>query len=405
MTATKGRKSVRIEVDDPETETPPPPQAPTGAYVAPPPPAPVPQGEPQIVPIFAELAQSDAIAFIRVVRITPKEPPYGGFIGDYPPDLATTTIQQIAGGGSYRLTLFDRSGRSRAETTERIGGLPRIPADPNAPTQATPAPAAGQSMGELKSLFADIMATQAKNNDSAMAAMRQSRDDREAEFKQFYLLVKEQNTSLFTMMMQGNQAMLTTITTVMSKSGEATINAISQLATGALELAKGGGKGEGGLDDVLKLSKELQRSPWEMPMMMLLMSSMGGGKGEGGGGAAMPPEMLMAMMGREPPKIEQKTPEKTAEKQDPDEDDPVGDYVEWLANTPDEVLGPAILARARDGSTPPAVMAAMDAAFNGNQGPILSILADCNSADLAPRIQRVGEQLRAAQAAAAGRAT
>ena len=411
----KNRRKVTVEVDD---DGAPGGEAPTITRTA---------GDREIPnvgsvawqPIFSDFADPNAVAVVRVTRTWPKEPPLGGMIGEFPADMTEENIRQRAGGGSYDCTAVNRMGRPLARKIVAIAGRPKIPADDLDPYPAPGAAPAGNSQ-ETARLLERVMELQTKSTDAIAKIQEEARNNREREFKEFQLLMKQENTHTLTMLQEGHKATMTVVAEA-NKASMASLSAgFGQMMEFAAKIQAPADKG-GGMDmkETLEFAEKLAlkmggNSPWQAIAAMapaMMPPRPGTPEWFFAQGRELPPAMMRAIElqggGRPNPSTSSAGASTTSERgadapADGDEidDDPIGMFLEWIAQTPDRILAHALMARLEEGTIPKPFVEAMDQALRGDEGPIGAMLTEYGALDLAPRLRAAAAIMLQAAAAA-----
>jgi hypothetical protein len=376
-------------------------------------------------PIFSDFADPTAVAVVRVTRTWPKEPPLGGMIGEFPADMTEENIRQRAGGGSYDCTAVNRMGRPLARKIVAIAGRPKIPADDLDPYPAPGAPAANSQ--ETARMLERVIELQAKSTDAITKIQEDARANREREFRDFQLLMKQENAHTLTMLQEGHKATMQVVTEA-NKTSMASLSAgFGQMMEFAAKIQAPADKG-GGMDikETLEFAEKLamkmgSNSPWQAIATMaphLMPPRAGTPEWFFAQGRELPPAMMRAIEaqaggGRPNPSTSSAgastgggastTSERGADAPaDGDEidDDPIGMFLDWIGQTPDRILAHALMARLEEGTIPKPFVEAMDQAIRGDEGPIGAMLTEYGALDLAPRLRAAAALMLQAAAAA-----
>lgn len=84
------------------------------------------QSEDEFQQILAEFGESEDSITVSVERISPEEPPYGGYLETYNYPPRPSEIKSKYGGGTYRFTIIGADGR-RKFLQKKISGAPKNP--------------------------------------------------------------------------------------------------------------------------------------------------------------------------------------------------------------------------------------------------------------------------------------
>ena len=400
-----GGRGTTIVIEAPPTSSTPPVDASPGAYVAPD------LGDGIAPPLFADAADTDAIAYLRVRRTNPKNPPMGGAIGEFPPSATEADLRQCSGGGTYAIDAMTSVGRRLGTTVVLLAGQPRIPRDPFE-DRRDDRRGGGASTLELGTLFEKIIGMHEASAAAGLKAANDAHEKREQDHRHY-----------MERMDKSGERMITAISTVFSKSSETVITAVTQMSAGVMELAKaqiqakGSNTPLGEMSQMAKILGELKgeggsdMSPWMFAAMLApsyfpppgspgwfvkngkpIPKQLAAMMGAGGGGNPMAAGLAaLAAGGAEKTNTDANKDVLGTDRADRETgestDDPIASFLDYVGETPVDALPTVIAARVSAGTIPQRVVTVLDAfSKTGDPAELEELLEEYESKDLLPRI-------------------